>query len=109
MDQYSRFRFCVGLTDEKGRPFLSEAEPYLYRSFADNVQHQVVEGDTLWSLAAKYFDGVSRPEALFWVLAQFQPEPIHDPTLALVPGSVLVIPSLRTLLTEIFSETRRQA
>jgi hypothetical protein len=42
------------------------------------------------------------------VIADFQPDPIHDPTLELEPGRVLVIASLRTVLEEIFSESRRE-
>lgn len=82
-------------------------EPYRFRVFADNVEHVVREGDTLWTLAHRYYLGVERPAGLWWIIADFQPQPIHDPTLALVPGAVLVIPSLRTVQEEIFSERRR--
>jgi hypothetical protein len=49
----------------------------------------------------------ARPAGLWWVIADFQPDPVHDPTLSLEPGRVLVVPSIRTVQEEIFSETRR--
>ncbi len=42
------------------------------------------------------------------LIADFQPDPIHDPTLSLEVGRVLVVPSLRTVTEEVFSEKRRQ-
>jgi hypothetical protein len=45
---------------------------------------------------------------LWWVIADFQSDPIHDPTRKLKRGRVLIIPSERTLTEEIFSERRRR-
>ena len=42
------------------------------------------------------------------MIADFQPGPIHDPTLALDVGRALVIPSVRVVTEEILSEQRRQ-
>lgn len=107
--QHSRFTFSEGRYDEDGRLYLTEPEPYGYRDLPDNIEHVVREGDTLWTLAATYFGGrFPRPAGLWWILADFQPEPIHDPTLALVSGSVLIIPSPETVRTRIFSERRRR-
>jgi hypothetical protein len=78
----------------------------LYRELPDNRFHVVVEGDTLYNLAALYFEGIERPAGLFWVIADFQQTPIHDPTVQLEPGRALVIPSLRTLIEEILSSNR---
>jgi len=103
----SRYPFSTAVADEDGDLVLHGGDPFRYRKFADNVEHVVREGDTLWTLAARYFRGIDRPAGLWWVIADFQPEPIHDPTLALEPGTVLVVPSVRTVLEEIFSEKRR--
>ena len=46
--------------------------------------------------------------ALWWVIADFQPEPVHDPTRALEVGRVMFIPSERTLVEEVFSSRRRK-
>lgn len=106
---YSRHRFCIGTSDDEGRRFLGERLFYGYRELNDNRQHTVVEGDTLFNLAGRYFDAMPRAAGFFWVIADFQPDPIHDPTLRLEPGTVLVIPSLRTLQEEILNEARRRA
>jgi hypothetical protein len=103
----SRHTFCHGFQDDVGDLILTEPEPYRYKPFADNRFHTVAEGDTLWGLAAKYFGSIPRADGLWWVIADFQIDPIHDPTLALTPGRMLVIPSLRTVIEEVFSESRR--
>lgn len=103
----SRYRFTSGWTDADWRLFLDERVPFRYRELSDNRQHVVRIGDTLWTLAGRYFFGVPRASGLWWVIADFQPEPIHDPTIELSPGTLLVIPSLRTVLEEIFNEKRR--
>ncbi len=106
--RYSRYTFCAGVLDEAGRLFLTEREPYRYRALPDNRQHVVKEGETLFTLAGRYYSALPRPAGLWWVIADFQPDPIHDPTLQLEPGRALIVPSLRTVLEEVFSEKRRQ-
>jgi nucleoid-associated protein YgaU len=105
----SRHIFSLGVRDEAtpDELELTEREPFVYRSFTDNRQHTVEEGDTLWTLAARYFSPMDSAANLWWVIADFQPDPIHDPTIALVPGTVLVIPSVRTVLENVFDENRR--
>jgi hypothetical protein len=103
----SRFTFCVPWFDDLGRLYLDDRAPYRYRAFADNTVHLVQEGDTIWSIAGQHFRPAPRAAGLWWAIADFQPNPIHDPTIALVPGSVLVLPSLRTVLEEVLGEARR--
>lgn len=112
--RYSRHIFCVGFHDDaadgtagSGPLQLSEREPFGYQSFTDNREHVVAQGETLFTIAARYFASVKRAAGLWWVIADFQPDPIHDPTIALTPGQLLIIPSLRTVLEVIFSENRR--
>lgn len=105
--QLSRERFTEGVLDDEGRFYLTEPEPFSYRERADNVVYTVQRGDTLWTIAAKQFPSFMRPSGLWWVIAEFQPEPIFDPTVILVPGQQLILPSARTLLEECFSEVRR--
>lgn len=104
---FSRFFFTQGIKDPNGNLFLTDREPYRFQDLSDNRFHMVVVGDTLHTLADRYFDGVGDAAQLFWVIADYQPEPIIDPTLVLTPGRVLVIPSIRLLTEEIFSEARR--
>jgi hypothetical protein len=103
----SRYTFSTAYVDEDDAVVLTEPEPYRFRDLSDNRFHVVAEGDTLHGLAAAYFATLPRPAGLWWVIADFQPEPVLDPTLRLGIGSVVVIPSLRTVLEEVFSERRR--
>jgi hypothetical protein len=106
--RFSRFTFSAAVLDDDERLFLIDREPFRFRALPDNRQHVVKEGDTLFSLAGRYFAPLPRPAGLWWVIADFQPDPIHDPTLSLEVGRVLVVPSLRTIAEEVFSEKRRQ-
>lgn len=99
--------FCTAQADSLGRLFLSERTRFLYRSLPDNIMHTVAAGESLFTLAARYYAPIDRPAGLWWVIADFQPDPIFDPTLRLADGALLVIPSLQTVLTLVFSEERR--
>jgi hypothetical protein len=105
--RFSRFSFSAAVLDDRGRLLLTEREPFRFRSLPDNRQHLVREGDTLFSLAGRYFAPLPRPAGLWWIIADFQPAPIHDPTLRLELGRVLVIPSIRVVTDEVLSEARR--
>jgi hypothetical protein len=104
----SRHRWCHAYEDDAGRLYLDEREPFAYRDEPDNQLHVLVEGDTWWGLAWRYFQGFDRPEGLWWLLCEFQPEPVVDPTIRLVPGRLVVIPSLRLVRMEVFSEGERR-
>ncbi|HEX7839681.1 MAG TPA: hypothetical protein VF469_19535 [Kofleriaceae bacterium] len=106
--RFSRFSFSAAVLDDDGRLFLTEREPFRFRSLPDNRQHVIQQGDTLFSLAGHYFAPLPRPSGLWWVIADFQPDPIHDPTLALDLGRVVFIPSVRVITEEVFAEARRQ-
>lgn len=104
---YSRHQFVLGVADTSNRLLLTDRSPYAFRQFADNRQHIAKEGDSLFTLAARYFKGFPRPAGLWWVIADFQPDPIFDPTILLEPGRLIIIPSHRTVQDEIFHERRR--
>lgn len=104
----SRYSFSVGVRDEAGRLFLTEREPFLFREYSDTRTHTVAQGDTLFGLAGRYFAPLPRACGFWWVLADFQPDPIIDPTLELEVGRRLFIPSLRVLTDVILSEQRRR-
>jgi hypothetical protein len=103
----SRYSFAYAVQDADGDLVLYGEEPFRFKAFPDNAEHVTKQGETLFSLAGKYFESLPRPCGLWWVIADFQPEPIHDPTLELEVGRVLIIPSIRTLTEEIFAERRR--
>ena len=106
--RFSRFMFSSAVLDGQGRLLLTDREPFRFRVFPDTRQHVVQQGDTLFSIAGRYFAPLPRPAGLWWVIADFQPDPVHDPTLSLDPGRLLFVPSVRVVTEEIFAETRRQ-
>lgn len=103
----SRYSYTQGLKDADGNLFLTDPEPFVYRVETDNRYHTVVIGDTLHGLAERFFDGFPEPARLWWIIADYQPEAIFDPTIELQPGRVLVIPSVRVVQEQIFTESRR--
>ena len=74
--------------------YIQSREPISYRSDGKNQMYVVRAGDTLEILASRFFNGFPTPARLWWLLAEYQPEPIFDPTLQLEPGLLLVIPSV---------------
>ena len=104
--RHSRHTFTTAFLED-GEQLLTEPEPYRFKPFRDNRIHVVKVEDTLYNLASRFFKGLPRPAGLFWIIMDFQPQPIHDPTILLSPGTVLVIPSTRTVVEEVFSEQRR--
>ena len=99
----SRYTFCNGVFDIDDALFLTDREPYRFREHPDNRVHIVVEGDTLYHLAGRYFSPLPRACGYWWVIADFQPDPIFDPTLKLALGRRLYVPSVRVLTDVILS------
>lgn len=109
--EFSRHSYTFGFADlyspgSNLRTFLSPRVPFPYRQLSDNRIVIARTGDTLFALAGKYFAGLPRPCGLWWVIADFQPEPIHDPTIALAAGRAVVVPSMRTVTEEVFADSR---
>jgi len=40
---------------------------------------------------------------LYWVIMDYQPTPIHDPTIRLAEGTVLVIPSVALVIEQVLA------
>jgi hypothetical protein len=106
--RFSRFTFSLGTFDDHERLFLTDPEPFRFRLLDDNQHHVVQQGETLFSLAGRYFAPLPRPAGLWWIIADFQPDPIVDPTLKLDVGRTLIIPAVRVVTEEILAEERRR-
>jgi hypothetical protein len=104
----SRYTFCSGVRDANEVLQLSEREPYRFVEHKDTRVHTVVQGDTLFDLAGRCFAPLPRACGYWWVIADFQPDPIIDPTLELTLGRRLFIPSLRVLTDVVLGEARRR-
>jgi hypothetical protein len=74
----------------------------------DTRLHTVTEGETLYTIAGRYFRPRPRACGLWWIIADFQPDPILDPTLTLEPGRRLFIPSLASVDLYILAPVRGQ-
>lgn len=98
--------------DTPGLPvFLSDRVPFRYRSLGGNRVITAKSGDTLHRIAAKVYAPLGQLPAisaasLWWVIADFQPIPIHDPTLQLVAGEKIIVPSLRTVIEQVLQRPR---
>ncbi len=106
-NRYSRYSFTAGYLDNEGHFLLTDREPYRFVQFSDTIAHRVSRGDSLFTLAATTYAGMRRPAGLWWVIADFQPTPIIDPTIALPVAQFIFIPSMRTLIEEVLDEGRR--
>jgi hypothetical protein len=103
----SRYKHCTATRDDIGQLFLDDREPYRYQDLPDNKIYIVKSGDTLQSIAWMQFFGMNDfPVGLWWVIGDFQPIPIHDPTLLLEAGSILYIPSPKTIRDNILGQSR---
>lgn len=105
----SRHLFTRAIQLPDSTIILTDREPYGFRELEDTERITVKERDHLYGLAGFHFNvaGIERPSDLWFVIADFQPAPIFDPTIRLTPGSTIHIPSIRVLFEEIFSEARR--
>lgn len=108
MFQWSRYRYCTLYTGDDGVSYLDEREPYRYKDERDNRYHRAKGGDTWWGLAHMYFQGVPRACGLWWLLCEYQPTPVLDPTLTIPEDTLVVVPSMRVVRMFVFSSERRR-
>lgn len=104
----SRHLLTTGVTRiEDGLTFLLDREPFRFVNREDNKRVTVRGGDTWQSLAVEHMGSIERAEELWWVLADFQPDPIVDPTEALEAGKIIFVPSEDFVLSTVFADVRR--
>ncbi len=101
----SEYTFSTLYTEfDTGDIMLTDPNPIGFIAFEDNIPHTVAEGDTLWGLADTYFPHYDRACGLWKAIADFNS--IYDPSLDLEVGTVLYVPSERTLSDTFFSNDR---
>lgn len=101
----SRYLQSEQVTDEAGRLVLVDREPFEFRQLDDTILHEVAEGESWWSLAELYYSEISaRACGLWWVIADFQPQAVVDPTRKIANGRIVFVPSPVVVLTEIFDQ-----
>lgn len=108
MFPFSRYAYCLQLEDAAGIKYLDEREPFAFREETDNRYYRTVDGDTWYGMAHTFFDGIPRACGLWWVLCDFQPERVIDPTLRIEPNTLIVVPSIRLIRTKLFTNDQRR-
>jgi len=106
--RFSRYTFAEVSADETtGRLTVRDRSRYRFENRSDLRRHVVEGGQSLFTIAERRFPGFSRGAGLWWVIADFQPSPIHDPTIAVTTGRLLFVPSEQAVLERLFSSRRR--
>lgn len=110
--QFSRYLFCdlideVRSSDGETQHWLTDRIPFRFRPFLDTVVTRAMDDDTFDRMAGRFYRVIPRACGLWWVIADFQPEPVHDPTLVLAPGTLVHVPSIRVVREHILNPRRR--
>ncbi|MBU0999547.1 hypothetical protein KKG24_04610 [Patescibacteria group bacterium] len=109
MDAMSRYKFCQVMLQSDSTVMLTDRVPYEFEpGLAGTHQHVASQGDTWRSIAHRYWRNSFGRYAgdLWWVIADFQPTAVVDPTIAISAGTVVHVPSPATVLS-VFDESRR--
>lgn len=100
--QTSPYNLADVVQDSAGRLAFGARTRLLWEDLTNVRAHVCRTGDTLWNLALRYYKSIGLPgdgARLWWVIADFQPEPINDPTIELQEGEVILIPPLSAVQT----------
>ncbi len=108
LSENSRYRYCTMLDTGDGIKYLDEREPFRFRDEPDNKFHTAVDGETWWGLAWQYFPSFLNSALLYFLLCEYQPEPIIDPTIRINAGTQIAIPSERVVRLYVFNRERRR-
>lgn len=90
---FGRYKLSNLIRDANNRLVLDLRARLEFQEMSDDIVHVAQDGDTLQLLAAVYYQGLPNAAALWWAIADYQPEPIQDPTVQLQRGQTIIIPS----------------
>ena len=62
-----------------GTLIVTPPEPVRALGLKDDIIHTVTEGDTWFTLSARYYAGFRRPASFWWAIVQYQTIPVSDP------------------------------
>jgi hypothetical protein len=84
---------------KEGNKFITlDRSPWNFQKFEDTTIHICKGGEMIWEIAAQYYKDIfERPSMWYWIIADFQPSPILDATLAMQQGQKVYIPSERVI------------
>jgi len=108
-DEQSRYKHATIIRRDDNVLYLSLRPRISYFGGYDEILHKVLLGDTLHNIASRYYNAFPDAADLWWIIADFQPEPINDPTVRLEPGSWIVVPAPDTVQSWLMSVTDGQA
>lgn len=101
----SRHIGTIAFKRNGGVLYLSTPDRIAYEEREDTIIHEAMDGETVYGLAEKYFgeDGWKRWD----IIAQFQPNPIIDPTVPFEVGQTVYIPSRRFIEERVTNKSRK--
>lgn len=95
----SRYNLADLYKDASNKAYTALRSRIFFDDIDGTVPHVVEDGDTLWSLADRYYGGLEDDDVNYWwAIADFQPEPINDPTVKLTQGQIVLIPPLDLIM-----------
>lgn len=108
VQETSRYFMTLGATRvSDGLNFLLDREPLYFQPRSDNKRVVVQATDTWWSLAAAHLSSLPNAEQFFWVICDYQPNPIMDPTINPMPGTLVIIPDENFIMSTYFADSSR--
>lgn len=92
LDELSRYRAAELIKGDDDSFTWTLPNFFEFTGEDEDIFYEVQPGDNWHLLAYKFYGREFGGANLWWAIMDYQPTPIVDPTIALSPGSVLVVP-----------------
>lgn len=93
IDELSRYRAAQLVKSDDGGFFWQLPAQFEYSGEDEDIFYEIQSGDNWHLIAQKFYGSDFGGSKLWWAIMDYQPVPRLDPTIALTPGEVIVIPS----------------